>query len=188
MDWRESVTSVSDKVFPGLSHKIDDKLIGNEVMSNLPLQMALYYNTVFAPVWAVALITFLAQNFYLYSELNKLIIIFVVTTIFLVEALRLYLGYEGNLRDKIPELAGFWMLSLLLQLPLQSFLLFNPYFGLYVLEIVVQGVMVSMLCVQLVSGYSALKYTAAKQATYFRIMKLRADVSLADIENRYRMK
>ncbi|XP_018564392.1 transmembrane protein 17-like [Anoplophora glabripennis] len=187
MDWRETVTSVSDHVFPGLSHKIDNKLTGNEVLSNLPLQMSLYFNVVFAPVWILVIIIFLTENFYLYSELNKFIIVTIVTTIFLVEILRLFLGYEGNLRDRIPELAGFWMLSLLLQFPLQGFLLLNPYFGFYVLEVVAQTVMFCMLCVQLISGYCALKYTASKQATYFRIMKLRTDISLADIENRYRM-
>lgn len=79
------------------------------------------------------------------------------------------------------------MLSLLLQFPLQGFLLLNPYFGFYVLEIVAQSVMFSLLCIQLISGYYALRYTASKQAAYFRIMKLRTDISLADIENRYRM-
>lgn len=27
MDWKETVTTVSEKVFPGLSHKIDDRFM-----------------------------------------------------------------------------------------------------------------------------------------------------------------
>lgn len=67
------------------------------------------------------------------------------------------------------------MLSLLLQLPLQSFLLTNPYFRLQVTEIVIQSVMVLLLMAQTVFGYFSLKYTAAQQALYFKIMKSTRD-------------
>lgn len=87
---------------------------------------------------------------------------------------------------QIPELAGFWMISLLLQLPLQGFLLLNPYFYLRILEICVQGIMFLMLIIQLVSGYFALKYTAAQQATYFRIMKLNNDVTVSNFYEKYK--
>ncbi|KYB25484.1 transmembrane protein 17 [Tribolium castaneum] len=187
MDWKETVTSVSDKVFPGLSRKIDNVVYGNEVMSNLPLQMSLYFNVIFAPFWMAILVLYLRNTYLCFSELYKFIIITVISTVFLLEMLRLYLGYKGNLEDKIPELAGFWMLSLLLQFPLQGLLLFNPNFKLHVIEIIVQSIMFVMLCIQLVSSYCALKFTAAQQAIYFRIMKLRSDVTLADVQERYRV-
>ncbi|KAJ3642274.1 hypothetical protein Zmor_025075 [Zophobas morio] len=184
MDWKETVTSVSDKVFPGLSRKVDNLVYGNEVMSNLPLQMSLYFNVIFAPFWLTILILYLKHTFACFSEIYKFIIITIITTIVLIELLRLYLGYKGNLEDKIPELVGFWMLSLLLQLPLQGLLLFNPNFKLHVFEVIVQSIMFLMLCIQLIFSYRALKFTAAQQATYFRIMKLKSDVS---IQERYRV-
>ena len=36
-----------------------------------------------------------------------------------MQVVRLYLGYLGNLGEKVPELAGFWLLTILLQLPMQ---------------------------------------------------------------------
>ncbi|XP_019864583.1 transmembrane protein 17-like [Aethina tumida] len=171
MDWKGTVTAVSENVFPGISKKIDEELYGYEVMSNLPLQMSLYFNVIFAPLWCILIILFLNENFQLYTELYKFIIITIIVTIFAIEVLRLYLGYEGNLKDKVPELAGFWMLSVLLQFPLQMFLLLNPFFGLNVVEVVAQGLMCLLLCLQLIFGYLALKYTALQQAAYFRIMK-----------------
>lgn len=80
------------------------------------------------------------------------------------------------------------MLSILLQLPLQAFLLFNPYFNLFVLEVIVQSLMFLMLIIQIVAGYFTLKYTATQQALYFRILKLRSDITLADIHDRYKVK
>lgn len=79
------------------------------------------------------------------------------------------------------------MISLLLQFPLQGLLLLNPYFNLRVLEFCMQTVMFIMLIIQLISGYFALKYTAAQQATYFRIMKLKSDVSVSNFYDKYKV-
>ncbi|KAG5899907.1 hypothetical protein JTB14_002459 [Gonioctena quinquepunctata] len=149
----------------------DGNLMENEVLSNLPLQMALYFNVVFAPIWAIVILLFLERNYHSYNELYKYVTVTIVATIILVEILRLYLGYEGNLKDKIPELAGSWMLSLLLQFPLQAYLLFNQYFQMYILEIIVQSIMFIMLCIQLISGYRAMKYTAVQQTNFFKLKK-----------------
>ncbi|XP_022914654.1 transmembrane protein 17-like [Onthophagus taurus] len=172
MDWKQTVTIMSDKLFPGLSHKIDEKLIGNEVLSNLPLQISLYFNVIFLPIWLIVITLFLYDQFNCFNELYKFIIITIIISLYSLEILRLYLGYEGNLRDKIPELAGFWMLSILLQLPLQSFLLFNPYLKLKILEIIVQSVMFLLLLFEIFSGYFALKYTSKMQTVYFRISNI----------------
>ncbi|GMR41519.1 hypothetical protein PMAYCL1PPCAC_11714, partial [Pristionchus mayeri] len=39
-----------------------------------------------------------------------------------IEAVRLVLGFVGNLGEKVPALSGFWITSLLLQLPISIFL------------------------------------------------------------------
>lgn len=192
----------------------------NELNANLPLQMALYFNVTFFPVWLIIILQLLLNmvtNYYhnnfkfsftvvqyaCYSELYKFIAVAVIFTVITIEAFRLYLGYEGNLRDKvvlqpklwedvififfqIPELAGFWMISLLLQFPLQNLLLLNPYFNMRILETSVQSIMVLMLIVELISGYFALKYTAAQQANYFRIMKLKSDITVSSFYEKYR--
>ncbi|XP_028137315.1 transmembrane protein 17-like [Diabrotica virgifera virgifera] len=144
-----------------------------KMRSNLTLQMSLYFNLIFLPIWSIVIILFMNKNYYSYDELYRYISVTVVSTIFGVELLRIYLGYEGNLKDKIPELAGFWMLSILLQLPLQGFLLFNPYFRMYVLEIIVQAVMFILLCIQLISGYCAIKFTASEQTAVYKLKKQR---------------
>ncbi|KAJ8944533.1 hypothetical protein NQ318_009696, partial [Aromia moschata] len=140
--------------------------LGRHVLSNLPLQMALYFNVIFAPVWTVFIVLFLIENYSSYNELYKFIIVTIIATLFVVEALRLYLGYEGNLRDRIPELAGFWMLTLFLQFPLQGISAIEPILWI------------------LISGYCALKYTATQQTIYFRNIKLGTGVKLADTENK----
>ncbi|CAG9815409.1 unnamed protein product [Phaedon cochleariae] len=162
----------SNLMFPGLNmNNHGCKKEGIKVTSNLPLQMSLYFNVVFAPVWGIVILLFLDKNYHTYNDLYKYIIITVVCTVFIMEVVRLYLGYEGNLKIKIPELAGFWMVSILLQFPLQCLLLFHPYFKMYILEKVVQGIMLLMLSIQLIFGFHALKYTATEQAKYVQMKK-----------------
>ncbi|XP_023027213.2 transmembrane protein 17 isoform X1 [Leptinotarsa decemlineata] len=163
MPRKRQVTNTSHD-FPGYQNMTE-----TEVLSNLPLQMALYFNVVFAPVWVIITILLLERNYQSYEELNKYVTVTIIATIFFVEILRLFLGYEGNLKDKIPELAGFWMLSLLLQLPMQGYLLFNPHSRMYILEIVVQSIMFILLIIQLVAGYWAMKYTAVQQTNYYKL-------------------
>lgn len=38
------------------------------------------------------------------------------------EIIRLYLGFVGNLSERVPELTGFWLLTLMVEIPLSTFL------------------------------------------------------------------
>ncbi|VDM83280.1 unnamed protein product, partial [Strongylus vulgaris] len=55
----------------------------------------------------------------------KVILVAVLFVYMLVEIVRLFLGIVGNLGEKIPALSGFWTLTLVLQLPIHLFLVFN---------------------------------------------------------------
>lgn len=66
------------------------------------------------------------------------------------------------------------MLSLLLQLPLQLFLFVNEETMPLPIERAVQGVMLSFLAVQLVSGFFALRHASKHQANYFHVMQFQA--------------
>lgn len=70
------------------------------------------------------------------------------------------------------------MLSLLLQLPLQLFLFVNEETVLLPIERAVQGVMLSFLAVQLVSGFFALKRVSQHQANRFHIMQFQTTPEL----------
>ncbi|XP_045473252.1 transmembrane protein 17-like isoform X2 [Harmonia axyridis] len=176
---------MSDRVFPGISNITEKQ--GNEVKSNLPLQMSLYFNVIYAPFWFFIILTYLNEKLEDFTHLHKFVIITTISIAILVEILRLYLGYEGNLKDKVPELAGFWMLSILLQFPVQGILLFTPHLNFRVLDIISQSIMFIMLIAEIISGYIALKFTAAQQAIFFRIMKMDGDISMADIQEKYRI-
>ncbi|CAH0394016.1 unnamed protein product [Bemisia tabaci] len=147
---------------------------GDEIVTNLPLQMALYFNVVFFPFWFIVMITMLYLKYDCLTSLFQFILVAAFITVTCIECLRLYLGYVGNLSEKIPELAGFWMLSFLLQLPLQLFLLANEGVRPTGVERAVQGVEVALLLAQLGTGFVALRTTAAHQAHKFHLAQFLA--------------
>lgn len=98
-----------------------------------------------------------------------------------IEILRIYLGYFGNLTEKIPEVAGFWMLSILLQLPLQTFLLASTQLLLEPIEYTVQTIMLILLVSQLIIGYFALQLAARHQARKFHLLQLHSENKKSEV-------
>ncbi|KAJ9590649.1 hypothetical protein L9F63_016320, partial [Diploptera punctata] len=136
--------------------------------------MALYFNVFFFPIWLITILLMLHLKYECLSHIYRFIVVAVLIAIFGIEIIRLYMGYLGNLTEKIPELAGFWMLSLLLQFPLQLFLFVNEETKPFPIERAVQGIMLSFLIVQLVSGFFALKNASRHQANRFHVMQFQA--------------
>lgn len=84
-----------------------------------------------------------------------------------IEVIRLFLGYSGNLQEKVPELAGFWLLSILLQLPLLLFLIFDPGAEPLPLERVSHGILVVLLLFQIPVSSLTLRRTTKRLAGRF---------------------
>ncbi|XP_072491547.1 transmembrane protein 17 [Notamacropus eugenii] len=141
----------------------------NEIVSSLALQMSLYFNIYFFPFWWVCSIIMLHLKYPILPDYYKFILVTVIILITLIEVIRLYLGYMGNLQEKVPELAGFWLLSLLLQLPLILFLLFNEGLTIQPLERALNIVFTIFLAFQIVVAFLALKKMANQLAAHFHL-------------------
>ncbi|KAF0041362.1 hypothetical protein F2P81_007260 [Scophthalmus maximus] len=127
------------------------------VLSSLHLQMSLYFNMWFFPLWWISETVMLQLKYPALPDYYKFILVTVLILMTLIEAIRLYLGYAGNLQEKVPELAGFWLLSILLQLPLILFLLFNEAILIQPLERGVHIVLALFVLTQALSGFVTLR-------------------------------
>lgn len=87
----------------------------------------------------------------------KFILVTILIVMTCIEAIRMYLGYAGVLQEKVPELAGFWLLSILLQLPLILFQLFNEAILIQPLERGVHIVLSMFILTQALAGFIALR-------------------------------
>ncbi|CAB1323037.1 unnamed protein product [Coregonus sp. 'balchen'] len=103
----------------------------SEVVSSLPLQMSLFFNMCFFPLWWIS------------------------------EVVMLHL--------KVPELAGFWLLSLLLQFPLILFQLFNQAILIQPLERGVHIILALFILTQALSGFVALRGMVRHTESHFHL-------------------
>lgn len=144
---------------------------GNELVSSLPLQIALYFNVFFFPFWLVTCVVILALKFQHLEQLFQFVIITIYIVMSGTESMRLYLGYLGNLQERVPELAGFWLLTMVLQLPLLIFLLAARGGKPTPTEIAVHVVFLIFLLSEICAGFFALKAMSRQQVMKFHLQE-----------------
>ncbi|XP_026568653.1 transmembrane protein 17 [Pseudonaja textilis] len=164
-----SRTVFTDNNRTGPENRGDANHIDNEIVSSLPLQMSLYFNFWFFPFWWASSIAMLQQKYSVLPDYYKFILVTSIILTSLIEVIRLYLGYMGNLQEKVPELAGFWLLSLLLQAPLILFQLLNEGLRIQPLERAVNIIFVVFLVFQVITAFLALKRMVNQLATHFHL-------------------
>uniref|UniRef100_A0A8C8VEL3 Transmembrane protein 17B n=1 Tax=Pelusios castaneus TaxID=367368 RepID=A0A8C8VEL3_9SAUR len=140
---------------------------GHEVLSSLPLQMTLCFNVYYFPFWCLSEGIMLALKYSLLPGYYQFLLAAAFLILALAEGLRLYLGYIGNLQEKVPELAGFLLLSFLIQLPLLLFLLTDEHIIRLPLETAVHTVSLVFLASEITAAFFALKVMTTQLATQF---------------------
>ncbi|XP_040275591.1 transmembrane protein 17B-like [Bufo bufo] len=144
---------------------------GHEVVSSLPLQMTLYFNVFFFPMWFISEVIMLELKYHLLPGYYQFLLITAVTILTLIEGLRLYLGYIGNLEEKVPELAGFLLLTFLIQMPLLLFLLTDKQIVILPLEFAVHTIFIIFLNIELLVSFFVLKVMTRQLATQFYLQQ-----------------
>ncbi|PIO26095.1 hypothetical protein AB205_0204430 [Aquarana catesbeiana] len=106
-------------------------------------------------------------QYFLLPGYYQFLLVTAVTIITVIEILRLYLGYIGNLHEKVPELAGFLLLTFLIQMPLFLFLLTDEKILILPLEVAVHAIYVFLLNMELLVSFFVLKIMTRQLATQF---------------------
>ncbi|KAK7490633.1 hypothetical protein BaRGS_00018050 [Batillaria attramentaria] len=174
--FRKTMTSVTDLLFPVSKAARDPQQhqmlkTGNEYVTNLPLQMLIYFNVFFSPLWFITSIVMLEAKFNNLSELYQIVLISVYIVYTLIEIVRLYLGFVGNLMERVPELAGFWLLTILLQFPLILLLVINDGAILLPLERAVHIVKALFVFSEVIVGYLAIRVMVNYQVTKYHLQQ-----------------
>lgn len=144
----------------------------NKTRSNLPFQIALYVNLWVFPVWLLIIIVNLDAKYDKLTNVYKLVAVAVFLVLSIFEILKLYLGYLGNLGGKIPELASCWLISILIQFPLEMLLLCDYAMLPNSTEIFINSLMVCLLLVEIITGVIALMNLADHRAKVFYLTQL----------------
>ncbi|XDV21407.1 hypothetical protein PO909_026507 [Leuciscus waleckii] len=142
-----------------------DNEVFAEVWSHLPLQMLLYFNMFFFPFWWISEVMML----HLKPTYYQCLLVTGMVLISIFEVLRVYLGYIGNLKEKVPELAGFWLISFLFQLPIVLFFITDQDIIILPLERAVHSLYLAFLLGELLASFLALRVMTRKLAQQFHM-------------------
>lgn len=139
--------------------------------SSLPLQMLLYFNVCFFPCWLFSL-TFVLPVLTL-TQANHHVILMVFAFIFkaVIECVRLYLGYAGNLAERMPELTAFCLLTIIFQIPLSIFLLIYQLIATMEVQLAlvfaVEVIYITFLIFEAILGIVAVRIMVTAQSSRF---------------------
>ena len=121
---KQTLKQVSETMFPGISETYKNQnmyrknsvgsylgvgnnkkspaiKLGNEIVCDLPLQMALFFNVCYFPAWLIIYIVITTVKYEYLNYLYKFILVTVLVAATIIEIIRLYLGYLGNLTEKV---------------------------------------------------------------------------------------
>lgn len=146
MSLRQSVSSrvlgaydsVEKAIFPGASENrrhtawLQRKGLGGarciaivktrEVVSSVPLQMALYWNVYYSVMWAFTFLLLARWRWFHNDGWTRFAGLGAFGLWAITESSRLLLGYLGNLKEKVPHLVAFFFLTFFPQLFVMGFL------------------------------------------------------------------
>nr|XP_026494912.1 transmembrane protein 17-like [Vanessa tameamea] len=133
----------------------------------LRLQKCLFINLYLYFTWV------LVNGYFLYTKIERLghlskylsVTVFILLTV--LEIIRLYLGNYGNLSCRVPELGGFLMLTVLMQMPLVSFFLFNSYLDSTPVELILHAGLWGIIIIETVYSFLALKQASSVAKTIY---------------------
>ena len=187
---KETLKQVGETILPGISESYRSKKssmpiskLGNEIVTDLPLQVCLFFNICYFPFWLTIAVVLAYVKYDHLNYLYKFVLVTILIATTVIELTRLYLGYLGNLTEKVPELAGFWLLTVLLQLPMQGFLLFNEDLVILPMERAANLLMVIMVLIELIVGFVALRRITRHQAKKFHLHQLHSSMNVLSIGN-----
>ncbi|GAA6093994.1 transmembrane protein 17A [Tachysurus ichikawai] len=155
--------------------------VSSQISSDLPLQMLLYFNMFFFPFWWLSEIAMLDLKFTLLPGYYQCLMVVGMIIISILEVLRVYLGYVGNLKEKVPELSAFWLISLAFQLPILLFFLTDEGLLILPLERVVHCLYLGFLLCEVLSSFVALRVMSRKLALQFHLRQFSRTVDTCSV-------
>eukprot|EP01052_Picozoa_sp_SAG31_P055260 SAG31_NODE_15160_length_767_cov_1.272455_1_plen_180_part_10 len=110
---RLGMSQVEKEEYQKMKQKGTKEYIPTQIVSSIELQMTLYFNAYFSVVYfGVYLSTFFWKMDNAALPHSARIISPTIFSIwFISEAPRLVFGYVGNLKEKVPQLMSFWLLT-----------------------------------------------------------------------------
>ncbi|CAO1421336.1 unnamed protein product [Diamesa hyperborea] len=133
-------------------------------------QIFMFLNFYLSIIWWFSYMLFLFFKSSEIESLNLTLIVFCIVVGSLVEVLRIYLGYSGNLKSNVLDSAGFLILTTFIQLPVHLYLLISLYNHFYIIHLIIQATALILLPMEIVINYLIIKSSLKERSLQFQMM------------------
>ncbi|CAM9565620.1 unnamed protein product [Chrysoparadoxa australica] len=166
----QAVTSTGEEeeVEGGANHGATERYV-SEISSSLAVQMLVYYNILLSLVYFFfegALVTQKLHHYVFSSSLQRLLLLPAFLVWCMAEGFRIYCGYAGNIKEMVPQMSAFLIMTIFPQFCMLLFLTFFQEF-VFRADKVLGGMMMIMLLLELILGYKALESITRKRTAQF---------------------
>ncbi|XP_077378584.1 transmembrane protein 17A [Festucalex cinctus] len=144
----------------------------NELACSVVLQMLIYFNMFYFPCWCFSSICMLEVKFAYLPGYYQGLEISGIVLVSIVEILRLYLGYFGNLHENVSSLCFFCVLTPSFQLPVLLFLVTDQGALILPLERAVHLLLLAAALAQMAAAALALRAMTRKLTLLFHLRQL----------------
>ncbi|CAM9614142.1 unnamed protein product [Ectocarpus sp. 13 AM-2016] len=150
----------------------DRSKYASEISSSLSLQILIYYNGLLSLIYFVLGGGLVIEKLYSYkfeSELQRTVLAPIFISWAIAEVHRFYFGYKGNIKEMVPHMCAFLLMTVFPQMFCLAFLAFfqehqfpvDPIFG---------AIHIAFLASETIIGYNGIKAIINKRtAQFFRV-------------------
>mmetsp|Transcript_17737 Transcript_17737/g.29163 ORF Transcript_17737/g.29163 Transcript_17737/m.29163 type:complete len:204 (-) Transcript_17737:651-1262(-) len=145
----------------------------SEISSSIALQVFLYFNAYYSWMWLFLYIMLTIWRIAIvYTDLTWKVVTPILLFFWAIsEAGRMSLGYKGNLQEKVPQLLGFFLITIIPQIPIAVFfMLFQN--SVLPIDYGLNVVMLMFLAFEIVLSWRAIRRLIRAQAARFYLSTL----------------
>ncbi len=133
-------------------------------LSNLPFQVILYYNALFSMAYSVVIGSVGVDKYF--NNVTNIAPVIVLCIWFMIEPFRLYYGIRGNMKERVPDIATFLLISIFPQLPFVVFLgFFQTVY--YPIDVILGSLMIIFLILNIYFGFRSIRFLIRSQTAQF---------------------
>ncbi|GMI38723.1 hypothetical protein TrCOL_g8622 [Triparma columacea] len=168
----------------GIAQESLSTLPTSEISSSIGFAVLIYLNMFFSLAYYLgntATITFKLLHFRFNSNLQEVLLLPTFVIWVAGEIARVYFAYVGNLKERVPQMSAFLLMTIFPQLPCVLFLGFYQEL-LFPFDESCGAIMIILLVVELLMGYLTLHALIARQtAQFYRLCQEEEDENRSKI-------
>ncbi|CAG9808496.1 unnamed protein product [Chironomus riparius] len=133
-------------------------------------QIFLFSNIWTSLIWVISSYYLLYYQSEKHPNINFTLAGFCIVVSTFIEVVRIYTGYSGNINSDILDLAGFLILSVVIQLPIHIYLSISLFEAFYKIQLITQIAQLFLILIQSILNFIIIRKSLHEKNLQFQMM------------------